>query len=85
MEAIKNYYKIVMRNHDPIKLVCTATSVRECLYWGYLLEQGKSMSRIEEAENKAEFWYEALKYEGSQEQRIRMAKALYYLANKINQ
>lgn len=83
MEAIKNYYKIVMRNDNPIELVCTAVSVRECLYWGYLLEQGKSIPKIEDAENKAEFWYEALKYEGTQEQRIKMAKALYYLAQKI--
>lgn len=85
MEAVKNYWKIVMRNDDPIKCICTCISVRELLYWAYLLEQGKSMPKIGEAENKAEFWHEALKYEGSQEQRIRMAKALYYLANKVNQ
>lgn len=85
MEKVKEYYKIVMQANDPIHLVCTAVSVRELLYWGYTLEQGKTMSRIEDVENKAEFWHEALKYEGSQKDRIKMAKALYYLAQKINQ
>lgn len=82
MEAIKNYYKILMRNDDPIKMICTYTSIRETIYWAYLLEVGKSFPKIEQAENKAEFWEEACKYEGTRDERIRMAKSLYYLAQK---
>lgn len=85
MEKIKDYWKVLMRNDDPIRMICTYTSVRELVYWAYLLEVGKCMPTIEQAENKAEFWQETLKYNGTRDERIRMAKALYYLAQKCNQ
>jgi hypothetical protein len=58
-------------------------SIRGMLYWGYQIAvKIGEIEPIENSEDKISFWEEALKWELSKEERIKLAKGLYFLASR---
>ena len=57
-------------------------SIRGMLYWGYQIAvHTKEIEPIENSQHKIEFWEEAIKWDISREERIKLAKGLYFLAS----
>jgi len=80
--TIENCVKAYLKNDAIFETVGTCASIRGILEWGYNIESRRgTIQPIEQAENKGELWEEALKWELSREERIKLAKGLHYLSS----
>jgi len=80
--CVSNCVKAYLKNDAIFETLGTCKSVRGILEWGYNIEsKRKTIQPIEQAENKAELWEEALKWDIPKEERIKLAKGLHYLAS----
>jgi hypothetical protein len=78
--TIEKCVKAYLKDDAIFDTVGTCASIRGILEWGYNIESKRgTIQPIEQAENKIELWEEALKWELTREERIKLAKALYYL------
>lgn len=82
MTEILNRYCERVKKPDLFERINYDNAGRKIVVWRYRMAVNrKEIVPIEQCDNKAEYWEEALKYDRDRQTRIEIAKALYYLTH----